>query len=88
MAQLAEVGVCEVCGNSYDKAFRVITKGTQHVFDCFECAIAALAPTCEHCSCKIIGHGVEQDSRMFCGAHCASVMGVKGIQDRQDHASP
>jgi hypothetical protein len=41
--------VCEVCGNDYDKAFEVRVQGATHVFDSFECAIHALAPTCAHC---------------------------------------
>jgi hypothetical protein len=39
---------CEVCGNEYDKAFEVTMSGVDsHTFDSFECAIQALAPTCE-----------------------------------------
>ena len=38
---------CETCGNDYDKAFQVSMNGTTHNFDSFECAIHALAPTCE-----------------------------------------
>ncbi|MGI0024504.1 MAG: hypothetical protein ACREA4_05085, partial [Nitrososphaera sp.] len=45
---------CEVCGNTYDKSFEVRMGGETHVFDCFECAIHALAPTCAHCACRII----------------------------------
>jgi hypothetical protein len=41
-----------------------------------------LAPTCEHCGCRIIGHGVEADGRMFCCAHCAEHAGVEGLTDR------
>src|SRR5437588_11447401 len=37
----------------------VLMASRMHVFDSFECAIAALAPTCKHCDCRIIGHGVE-----------------------------
>jgi hypothetical protein len=73
---------CEVCGNDYDKAFQVQMEGSTHVFDSFECAIHALAPTCEHCGCKIIGHGVEADGRMFCCAHCAERSGVTELRDR------
>jgi ribosome-binding protein aMBF1 (putative translation factor) len=36
---------CEVCGNEYDKAFEVNMNGATHIFDSFECAISALAPT-------------------------------------------
>jgi hypothetical protein len=44
--------VCEVCGNDYDKAFEVRVQGATHLFDSFECAIHALAPTCAHCGCR------------------------------------
>ena len=51
--------VCEHCGNRYDKAFTIVMHGQSHVFDSFECAIHMLAPRCDHCQCRIIGHGVE-----------------------------
>jgi hypothetical protein len=38
---------CEVCDNQYDKTFEVLMAGKTHVFDSFECAISALAPTCD-----------------------------------------
>jgi hypothetical protein len=52
------------------------------VYDCFECAIAAWAPTCAHCGCRIIGHGMEKDTRMFCCAHCALQVGAGEMRDR------
>ncbi|MEX2120873.1 MAG: hypothetical protein WD847_14880 [Pirellulales bacterium] len=73
---------CETCGNDYDKAFEVLKDGESHVFDSFECAIHSLAPQCDHCGCKIVGHGVEADGAMFCCAHCASHAGVQGARDR------
>jgi hypothetical protein len=73
---------CEVCGNEYDKAIEVTAGGEAHVFDSFECAIHALAPTCEHCGVRVIGHGVEADGRLFCCVHCASQEGVEGLIDR------
>jgi hypothetical protein len=73
---------CDVCGNDYDKAFNVRMAGREHTFDSFECAIFALAPTCAHCGCKVVGHGVEQDSSVFCCAHCAKEAGVAGLKDR------
>jgi hypothetical protein len=30
-----------------------------------ECAIQALAPTCEHCSCRIIGHGCQRTAQVL-----------------------
>jgi hypothetical protein len=75
-------GDCEVCGNKYDKAFEVIASGSRHVFDSFECAIQALAPRCEHCSCHVIGHGVEARGKFYCSGHCAHVAGATEIRDR------
>jgi hypothetical protein len=76
------MAVCEVCGNDYDKSFEVTVGGATHTFDSFECAIHALAPQCEHCGCRIVGHGVEADGRIFCCAHCAQESGVAGLSDR------
>jgi hypothetical protein len=75
---------CDVCGNDYDRTFTLIRDGVTHVFDSFECAIHALAPICEHCACRVIGHGVESDGRIFCCAHCAEAVGVTQLQDRAD----
>jgi hypothetical protein len=66
------MAVCETCGNDYWLAFEVTTvSGDRHVFDSFECAIQRLAPICEHCGVKVVGHGVEVGGRFFCCAHCA-----------------
>jgi hypothetical protein len=73
---------CEVCGNGYDKAFDVIVAGKTHVFDCFECAIHALAPRCAHCDCRVVGHGVEVNDTLFCCAHCARTQGHQQLRDR------
>jgi hypothetical protein len=63
---------CNVCGNAYEKAFRVtFADESTYVFDSFECAIQALAPRCHHCACRIIGHGIERGEAMFCCEHCA-----------------
>jgi hypothetical protein len=73
---------CEVCGNDYDKALTITLDGEEHIFDSFECAISALAPTCAHCGCRVIGHGVEKDDVIFCCANCAQQAGVSGLMDR------
>ena len=74
---------CEVCGNDYDKAFQVqMPVGSTHTFDSFECAIQKLAPTCVHCGCRVIGHGVEASSQIFCCAHCAHESGAVELRDR------
>ena len=74
--------VCEVCQNDYDKAFEIILAGRRHVFASFECAIHGLAPKCEHCHCKIVGHGIESHSRYYCCANCAKLAGEEGARDR------
>ena len=73
---------CDVCGNDYDKSFEVRAGGQTHTFDSFECAIHELAPLCAHCGCRIIGHGIEADGRMFCCATCTRQVGVSGAADR------
>jgi hypothetical protein len=76
------MATCEVCGNDYDKAFEVRAGGEDHTFDSFECAIHALAPQCDHCGCRIIGHGVEANGSIYCCAHCAAEEGQAGLTDR------
>jgi len=76
------MGVCEVCGNDYDKSMEIIRGDERHVFDSFECAVNALAPHCAHCGCKIIGHGIESDNSFYCCAHCAHAAGVQEVVDR------
>ncbi len=74
------MAVCEVCKNDYDKTFEVIAAGHRHVFDSFECAIHRMAPICEHCGCRIVGHGVEAEGRFFCCASCAREVGVAQVR--------
>jgi hypothetical protein len=76
------MATCEVSGND-DKSFEVHVNGQRHTFDSLGCAIQAVAPTCSHCSCRIIGHGVEGGDRMFCCAHCAAEAGASNaVKDR------
>ncbi len=72
---------CEVCGNEYDKAFEVKTAGGDtHTFDSFECAIHAVAPVCENCGVRIVGHGVEADGATYCCGHCARQAGAQEVR--------
>ena len=73
---------CEHCGNDYDKTIEIKRDGRTHVFDSFECAIQKMAPACNHCGCKIIGHGVENGGRIFCCANCARQTGENRLCDR------
>lgn len=76
------MATCDVCGNDYDKAMQISVGGSSHTFDSFECAIHALAPSCEHCGCRIIGHGHEAAGTMYCCAHCATRAGHPEATDR------
>jgi hypothetical protein len=73
---------CFFCGNDYDKSFTIERGGEKRVFDSFECAIQSMAPTCEHCGCRIIGHGLEADGVFYCCAHCSSQSGHPELRDR------
>ena len=73
--------ICNTCGNDYEKTLRIIKEGQAYDFDSFECAIHALAPKCENCGCRVIGHGVQTDKDIFCSVHCASSVGVTGLTD-------
>jgi hypothetical protein len=73
---------CEFCGNDYDKSFEVTMNGETRTFDSFECAIHTLAPNCETCGVRIVGHGLEANGRYFCCDHCSRRAGVEGLNDR------
>jgi len=74
---------CDVCGNDYDKAFRITqADGRTMTFDSFECAVHAMAPSCAHCGCRVVGHGIEAGGKVYCCAHCARQAGVTGVSDR------
>jgi hypothetical protein len=77
---------CEVCGNDYWMLFEIHAADQVHVFDSFECAVHRLAPVCGHCSCRVIGHGVEVDGQVFCCAHCARAAGVPAAAEIRDAA--
>jgi hypothetical protein len=67
-----------------DKALEITILGRRHVFDSFECAMHLLAPTCERCGCRSVGHGVESGGHFYCCAHCARASGVQGVDDRME----
>ena len=72
---------CETCGNHYEHTFQVVYAGVSHIFDSFECAIHRLAPTCAHCGCRVVGHGVAARDFMYCCAHCAREHGGADVAD-------
>jgi hypothetical protein len=76
------MAICKVCGNDYANAFEIIRGDQRATYDSFECAIHDLAPTCAHCQCRVIGHGIEAGTKVYCCAHCARKAGVKGVADK------
>lgn len=80
------MAACEVCGNDYRLAFEVHAAGAVHVFDSLECAAHLLAPVCENCGVRVLGHGVEADGVFFCSAHCARQSGPSSAAALVDSA--
>lgn len=72
---------CDGCGNEYEKPFEVTMNGRRYVFDSFECAVDTVAPRCEVCEIRILGHGVEQDGAVYCCANCARKAGATEVRD-------
>jgi hypothetical protein len=75
------MATCKVCGNDYAHSFEITRGAHRATYDCFECAIHDLAPVCDHCQCRVIGHGIEAGESIYCCAHCAREHGVTGIAD-------
>lgn len=70
-APAVQSGRCAICGNVFENGLQIIFDGATHGFDCFECAIHALAASCERCGCRVIGHGVSVRGTLYCSLHCA-----------------
>ncbi|MEU9112670.1 hypothetical protein AB0D04_12915 [Streptomyces sp. NPDC048483] len=75
------MAVCEVCGNDYAMAFDIHAAGVVHTFDSIECAAQKIAPHCDNCDCRILGHGLQSDGKFFCCAHCARLQGHAELAD-------
>lgn len=75
------MGVCDTCGNDYDRAFTVSRGGDSWTFDSIECAASKIAPQCEHCGCRVLGHGVEKSETVYCCASCARRAGHDALVD-------
>ena len=76
---------CDTCGNEYDRSFQLTTAdGSSYTFDSIECAAHKVAPACDHCGCRILGHGIQAGSSVFCCAACARHAGATEARDRVD----
>jgi hypothetical protein len=69
------MGSCDVCGGQKGRMFTVTMGSQTGTFDSFECAIHLMAPGCEHCGCRVLGHPIENESGIFCCDHCAREAG-------------
>lgn len=69
------MGACDVCGSTDSRTFTISMGNQTGTFDSFECAIHMMAPACEHCGCRIIGHPVNSESGVYCCVHCAREAG-------------
>ncbi|MFW6060875.1 MAG: hypothetical protein ACODAQ_11900 [Phycisphaeraceae bacterium] len=77
------MGICEQCGNDYDKTFTLtLHDGSEHTFDSIECAAERIAPRCENCGVRILGHGLEGEGHYFCCHSCAEKVGYPTLKDR------
>lgn len=79
---------CDVCANEYEHCIEVRQDGRVGTFDSFECAIHAMAPTCAHCGCRIVGHGIAAGPVNYCCASCARGAGVRDVSDTSARTSP
>lgn len=74
--------VCDTCGNDYARAFTLRThEGEELTFDSLECAAHLMAPTCGHCGCRVLGHGIQVTDQVYCCASCARHDGVEQAVD-------
>lgn len=74
------MGRCDVCGNEYDGTFKIKKGDKEYTFDTFECASNLLAPTCNNCGVRIIGHGLESEDKYYCSHHCMEL--IEGSQSK------
>ncbi|MEV0334444.1 hypothetical protein [Nocardia sp. NPDC050717] len=75
------MAVCDTCGNEYARAFTVSRDSENWTFDSIECAASKIAPSCAHCGCRVLGHGVESADTVYCCANCARHAGHDALVD-------
>lgn len=64
--------VCLNCGNSHDPLMTITYGRLSGEFDCFACAINALAPRCTLCGQPVTEHVTVIDQDVYCG-NCAAL---------------
>jgi len=81
------MGGCDVCGSSEGRMFTVSMGNQSGTFDSFECAIHMMAPACEHCGCRILGHPVDSEAGIYCCMHCAREAGNPHRAAQPEHST-
>ena len=56
------MGVCDMCGNDYDRSFTITRGDRSGTYDSLECAVTDWAPACGRCHACSIGE-VWRESR-------------------------
>ena len=73
---------CVTCGNYSDRTFSVTHELKTYVFDSIECAALSVAPRCEVCGVRILGHGVEQAGRPSVARSALRRISIARLRDR------
>ncbi|MFC7511908.1 hypothetical protein ACFQV4_22580 [Streptomyces thermocarboxydus] len=83
------MAICEVCGNDYALSFEVRTvDNSVHTFDSIECAAHKLAPICDNCGCKVLGHGLQAGGQFFAAPTAPAPRGTPSWPTAPDRHSP
>jgi hypothetical protein len=70
---------CDICQNESDHCFVLLVGGRPETYDSLECAVHALTLTCDSCSWRIAGPGIERDGFFFCSPYCAKQEDILGF---------
>ena len=65
------MGVCDLCGNDYDRSFTITRGDRSRTYDSLECAVTDLGARLRTLRVPRPGHGVEKGGVVFCCSHCA-----------------
>jgi DNA-directed RNA polymerase subunit RPC12/RpoP len=76
------MGKCAHCGNDYDQSFTVTMGGRTMIFDLVRMRDRRDGTVCPRCGVRIVGHGVQHVTTIFCCVHCAKHEGISGLRDR------
>lgn len=71
LSEVLIMPACATCGFDTNEPLSIRYHAISAEYCCFECAITPLAPICQHCRCKVIGHGAYgPKGEIFCCHYC------------------